>query len=71
MEIVAAELRAELARRRWTHAELARRVGCSRSLIGFVCAGMVPSAKLRDRILAAFGGEASERICGGREKVGC
>ncbi len=44
--IIPEELRAELARRGWRHADLASAAGVSRFLVGLVCAGLRPSARV-------------------------
>ena len=61
-EINADELRAELARRRWTQRALADRVGVSPALIGLICSGWRGSARVRARIVQALGPLAASRV---------
>lgn len=56
------ELRAELARRRWTRKELAERTGLSASYIGLVCGGLRPSSRAVDLIVSALGEDGAERV---------
>lgn len=56
------ELRAELARRRWTHADLARHAGLSVAYIGWICRGARASDKAASRILAALGAQGAARV---------
>lgn len=62
LRIVPAELRAELARRGWRQADLARVAGVSRALVGLVCAGMRPSRRTGAAMLAALGPSAAARV---------
>jgi transcriptional regulator with XRE-family HTH domain len=62
--IIAAELRAELARRSWRQLDLAKAAGLSRPLVGLICSGMRPSLRAEAAVLAALGPEAAERVTG-------
>ncbi len=57
-----AELRAELARRRWTRRKLAEATGLSRSLVQIVCDGYRPSKRATALILDALGPSGAARV---------
>lgn len=58
------ELRAELARRGWSQNDLATATGLSTSYASWICRGARPTVDAVERIVAALGTEAGERIFG-------
>ena len=68
--IIAAELRAELARRSWRQVDLARAAGVSRPLVGLICAGMRPSERVENAVLAALGPAGAARVVSAPPSLG-
>lgn len=64
VQLDAAALRMELARRGWSATELARRTGVSPSYIRWVCRGAAPSPAIAAKIAEALGPEASALLVG-------
>ena len=68
--IDAEAIRAELARRHWTTADLARRVGVSPAYVRWVCRGAAPSPDVARRIGEELGFPVEEQSAAANSTTG-